>query len=165
MNKKTYAGLNIGSSSILAIFVLLCLITFSTLSLVSANADYRLSLKMSNRLLTYYEANRTAENQLGEIDGILKEVRKKSPEPESYFSSLLEKDLFPADIHTSSGSAGELFIDYSVPLNDSQILNVRLQAQYPDGVRQRSCYSVERWKLETTSEWTPDEKIKVLDPM
>ena len=43
MKKRTQMGLGVGASSILLIFVLLCLTTFATLSLVSAQADARLS--------------------------------------------------------------------------------------------------------------------------
>ena len=42
--EKRSFGLSIGSSSILMVFVVLCLTTFATLSLVSANADYKLDV-------------------------------------------------------------------------------------------------------------------------
>ena len=164
MSKKTFSGLSIGSSSILAIFVLLCLITFSTLSMVSANADYRLSLKMSNRMSAYYEATSIAENKLGEIDGILRKTYQKSSDAKTYYSTLLTSRLFSEDIVLSTGKSGEFYLDYAVPFNDSQELHVRLLATYPDGSQINSCYSIETWKLETIREWTPDEKIKLLDP-
>ena len=49
MNKKRPMAFNIGTSSILIVFVLLCLATFAALSLVSANADYRLSTALAER--------------------------------------------------------------------------------------------------------------------
>ena len=45
MDKKKSFPMNIGLSSILLIFVVLCLVSFSILSIVSANADKKLSLK------------------------------------------------------------------------------------------------------------------------
>ena len=39
MDKKKNFPMNIGLSSILLIFVVLCLVSFSILSIVSANAD------------------------------------------------------------------------------------------------------------------------------
>ena len=39
----------IGSSSLLVTFIILCLVSFATLSIVSANADYKLSGKVLER--------------------------------------------------------------------------------------------------------------------
>ena len=38
--------MNIGSASILLVFVILCLVSFAVLSIVSANADSRLSTRV-----------------------------------------------------------------------------------------------------------------------
>lgn len=56
MKNKYSFGLNIGASSILVIVVILCLVSFAGLSLASANADYQLSKKLSDRTTSYYEA-------------------------------------------------------------------------------------------------------------
>ena len=53
MKKKTRIGLNIGTSSILLVFVLLCMVTFAVLSFVSANADYKLSRSLGDRTAAY----------------------------------------------------------------------------------------------------------------
>lgn len=45
MKNKHQLPIGIGISSILSIFVILCLLTFAVLSLVSANADYKLVKK------------------------------------------------------------------------------------------------------------------------
>ena len=45
MNKQKKEFIHIGFSSILMVFTMLCLVTFATLSLITANSDYRLSLK------------------------------------------------------------------------------------------------------------------------
>lgn len=67
MNKKSY-GINIGFSSILVIFVILCLVSFATLSVVSANADYKLSAKLADRTTAYYTACNKAYEQLATIE-------------------------------------------------------------------------------------------------
>ena len=43
MNKQKKEFIHIGFSSILMVFTMLCLVTFATLSLITANSDYRLS--------------------------------------------------------------------------------------------------------------------------
>ena len=47
MNKQKKGMIHIGFSSILMVFTMLCLVTFATLSLITANSDYRLSLKVA----------------------------------------------------------------------------------------------------------------------
>ena len=42
-SRKKQFGMNIGSASILLVFVILCLVSFAVLSIVSANADSKLS--------------------------------------------------------------------------------------------------------------------------
>ena len=56
MKKKGKHGINIGPASILLIFSVLCLISFATLTLVNAKADYNLSKNLSDRQLAYYDA-------------------------------------------------------------------------------------------------------------
>ena len=68
MSKKDNFPLNIGMSSILLIFVVLCLISFSILSIASANADKKLSQKILNRSIAYYNACNQAEETLKNID-------------------------------------------------------------------------------------------------
>lgn len=55
MNKQKKGFIHIGFSSILMVFTMLCLVTFATLSLITANSDYRLSLKVAEKTTAYYE--------------------------------------------------------------------------------------------------------------
>ena len=52
MNKQKKGFIHIGFSSILMVFTMLCLVTFATLSLITANSDYRLSLKVAEKELS-----------------------------------------------------------------------------------------------------------------
>jgi hypothetical protein len=56
VKKKGKHGINIGTASILLVFSVLCLISFATLTLVNAKADYTLSKNLSDRQLAYYRA-------------------------------------------------------------------------------------------------------------
>lgn len=64
MKNKASMGVNIGTSSILIIVVTLTLICFAGLSLASANADYKLCLKLADRTTAYYEATSKVHEQL-----------------------------------------------------------------------------------------------------
>ena len=62
---------NIGSSSLLVIFLVLCLATFAILSLSSAKSDHTFSERLAAHKQAYYEASEKAETIVGEIDRIL----------------------------------------------------------------------------------------------
>ena len=60
-NKKHPPVVNIGSSSLLVIFLVLCLVTFATLSLSSARSDYNISRRLAERKTESYAASSQAE--------------------------------------------------------------------------------------------------------
>lgn len=125
-------GINIGSASILLIFVILCLISFAVLSIVSANADRRLSSKVLARTAAYYEACNTAEETLARIDETLSTVYAQSADPESYFSIV------------GHGKS------YIIPISDLQILQVSIEILYPD--EGDTYYRINSWQVLTVSE-------------
>ena len=62
---------NIGASSLLVIFLILCLVTFAILTLTSAKSDADFAEKLAHHKTNYYAACNTAENTLDEIDAVL----------------------------------------------------------------------------------------------
>ncbi len=79
---------NVGSSSILLIFVILCLISFATLSIVSANADAKLSRRVVERTTAYYEACNQAQTDIADMDDTLAAVYADSFDEEEYFMAV-----------------------------------------------------------------------------
>ena len=65
--EKKSIGVGIGSSSILVIFVILCLTTFSALSLVSANADLKLTMRTNSAITDCYNADSLDEEKIESI--------------------------------------------------------------------------------------------------
>lgn len=115
--KKRY-GLNIGTSSILIIIVILCLVCFSGLSITSANADYRLSKRLADRTTAYYDACNQAQSSLCMISGALEDLYQESSSKEDYENKIKR-------------SLQDLFI-FSYPINENQILQVSVSPLYPD---------------------------------
>jgi hypothetical protein len=66
----------VGGSSILMIFVILCLTTFGILSFVTANADYKISNKNAETVQNYYKAYAFSQAKLQQIDSALLDARK-----------------------------------------------------------------------------------------
>ena len=72
MDKKLNMSIGIGGPSIIMIFVVLCLTTLAALSLMTANADWKLTLKTAEAITDYYVADNEAEEILASADTSLK---------------------------------------------------------------------------------------------
>lgn len=150
MKKKTQMGLGVGASSILLIFVLLCLTTFATLSLVSAQADARLSEKSAETVRAYYEADARAEELLAEIDETLRSV----PAGEDYLPACA--GLLSGLDGVSASQDGEgLTVSYSVAAGENQQLRVTLTVPPSGG------YRLTGWKTVNTTEWREEEPMSL----
>ena len=124
---------NVGSSSILLIFVILCLVAFATLSIISANADATLSQKVADRTLAYYNTSNQAQRSLAAIDKTLAHVYAISDSESSYFESVgYEKS-------------------YLLPITDLQSLSVTLMFLYPQD-EFGPFYQITSWQVITTGQ-------------
>ena len=93
MNKQKKGFIHIGFSSILMVFTMLCLVTFATLSLITANSDYRLSLKVAEKTTAYYEADTAARNYLQQLDLALADLYANCDDSQTFFEKAA--DLIP----------------------------------------------------------------------
>lgn len=133
LNKKknTFSlGLNIGSSSILLVFVFLCLIFFAALSIISANADNKLSRKILERTTDYYNACNEAEIFLADLDALL---------IENYKNSKTEAEYYAKTGYTKT---------YTIAISDLQSLKVEVDILYPIEDTD-SFYSIKCWQVVT----------------
>lgn len=127
--KRFSAGMNVGSSSILVTFVLLCLVTFAALSFVSANSDYKLTVETGNRITAYYEADNMAEIYLANIDSLLSKHAATCDE-KTYYADI-EKVFADNSNYTITRNGDDILIDYSAKISDIQDLHVTLKVLYP----------------------------------
>jgi hypothetical protein len=131
METKKEFSMNIGLPSIMLIFVVLCLVSFGVLSLVSANADKRLSEKVLTRQAQYYEACNEAQEMLSVVDAQLHTAYAEAADRTEYIS-LIE------GIPTT----------YSYEVGDVQSLEVRLSFLYPEA-EDGDFYQIMEWKVVT----------------
>lgn len=154
MKKKTSRPLlTTGTSTLLLIFVSLCLLTFAVLSLLSARADRNLSRKTAERTSAYYEACNQAEDRLGETDQMLEKFWQETVGEKAYFQAVREafEDMdFDEENHTLS---------FSVPLTDTQVLAITLKLQTPEPGS--TFYTITGWKTVNTAGWTADTRQNV----
>ena len=155
MSKRKYPTINIGSSSMLVVFIILCLVTFSVLSVASANNDRKYSEKIADRTTAYYEASNKAEELLSQIDDKLKQVY------EQYNAGYLSQ---VPDVLTSIDgidTSGFPSVSFSVPINDTQTLSVSLLIQIPEKEGD-TFYTITSWKEISTEVWNGDEPMNLM---
>lgn len=146
MNKKFRGGVNVGTSSVLVSFVLLCMVSFAALTYLSAHSDYTLSQQTAQRTTEYYEANRMAELYMANVEGLLSKNLKSCHNAGDYYSSIpaLFADNDSILVSEEEKKDNPVTISYTVPINDQLMLNVTLKAHYPDD-QDHSLFTIEGW--------------------
>ena len=155
--KKQSSFSSIGITSLVLIFVMLCLLTFSVLSLVTARADLRLSQKNAERTSAYYDAENRANDILLSVISCIEEY-KDSPDASVFYQKLRER----LDGHNGILFTGADSLEYEVLLDKEQLLSVSLEISYEtydDG----SHYRILAWDTVSTHEWESDGSLPLLD--
>lgn len=129
IDPATDFSINPGSTSILLIFVILCLVSFAALNFVSAISDKKLGDKVITRTEDYIDACNEAQILLSGIDTLLQATYNSSADSSSYFETV--------------GTSQSI----TVPVNDSQILYVDIEILYPSAVGD-AFYRITDWYVE-----------------
>lgn len=129
---------NIGLSSLLIVFLILCLTTFALLALSTAKSDDTLSKKLADHRTDYYAASSQAEEILAQIDAILEQKQNQS---------LAGTDFSNIDNTSISINTEENLdvLSYSVPMKNDRILSVKLQITGPE--ESEHYYKILEWKV------------------
>ena len=122
--KESIENLNIGGSSILVIFVLLCLITFATLTLTTALSGYNLSLRAAAASDEYFAADSRAEIILSEMSALIRSSDADINVIENNLTGIVSNAVFE---QTADGTG---IISYYVPISYTRRLDVRLEVDY-----------------------------------
>lgn len=160
MNKRKFPITNIGSVSLLMIFIVLCMVTFAALSLSTAANDYHASKTLADHTTAYYKASDKAEQKLSDIDNILEDCYLSSDNADSYYQ-LVKKQLGITDTTTP------VVYSYQTSISKSQQLSVQLRITYPDGSDMSNhsntgFYQIVSWKTISSENWNADNSIKLI---
>lgn len=162
MERKRGKSVHIGTSSILVIFILLSLVTFASLSFLSARSDYLLSLKMAKRTTDYYEADRRSAYYLANVEGILSKQYALYDNQADYEAALTlmfaDNDAFTIDTTVSPA-----IISYTMAISDTQNLYVELELNYPS-IQDEALYHIITWRTFSTVDWQPDNTLNLMNP-
>lgn len=173
-DKEQSSFVSIGSSSLLIVFLILCLAAFAILSLSSAKSDYSLSERLAEHKSQYYEASSRAEVVLDKIDGILEETAQTSDlsapfqSSEDFLSSsyigsvmgLLDSASIDGTSISCTLQDEGLIVSYKIPAGDKQSLDVELFVT--DCTNSESYYRIQKWQINSTSAWEGDNTLNLM---
>lgn len=139
-DKKSYPVVNIGTASILTVFVILAMVTFATLTYMTARKDARFNQKQLEAVQTRQEAVNQAYEKIAAIDRELAEAYKN----EAY-------EDFIGKIYSFTIASGE-----------DKVLEVSLTC-CPPQENQGGFYRITRFQEVGTKEWNSDDSLNLLD--
>ena len=168
--KNNFPITNIGSVTLMMIFIVLCMVSFAALSLSTAASDYQAAKKSAKHVKEYYQASNEAEETLASIADTLETAYQSSSSTDTYLEQV--RAVYPEGATTSPGDSSTpadasaltledsdngLIISYRVALNKKQALAVSVLVQYED-----SLYRITSWKVVNTTEWKGDNSVKLI---
>ncbi|MEG1583694.1 MAG: hypothetical protein RR361_01420 [Anaerovorax sp.] len=153
--EKNVGGVQIGTSFLVLIFVVLALVAFSVLSLMSALSDHRLTEKNQAAVRDFYVADSVAEEKLAEIDGCIIKAAKMQG-GESAFRAELERLLGKLYDGETGG------VSYGVPMSKNLTLFVELEVLYGhESINENKNYRILRWQEENTGVYEIDDSLPI----
>lgn len=170
-DKKKFPVTNIGTVTLLMIFIVLCMVTFAVLSLSEAARDRGFSQQLADQTSDYYAACSRAENILAQVDAAISETRSSGASGDAYYAALSERlagitgaELTTEGAEVSAGPyGGPVTVSYRVPINDRLLLSVSLEAAGP-GSDAGSNYRIVSWEETQAEEWKGDNSITLIQP-
>ncbi len=162
--KNSYPAVNIGSSFMLVILIILSMVIFAVLSLSGALRDARYIEKKADRTGNYYQANNLAEEKLKEIDQIL----SKTAETEDFYTAGYQEKAISeltklGNITVSAADESDvlILIHYSIPMGETDSLEVTLAANDRQA-KSDGYYYITEWKQVSTQEWNGNSTLPVI---
>ena len=157
---------NIGASSLLVIFLILCLVTFAILTLTSAKSDTDFAAKLAHHKMNYYAACNTAESTLDEIDAILADAWQLSDTDTAAVFTEIETQLTALDSReqlqlSMDFTQSEPTISYAVAIDDKQNLCVTLTLTAAPA-KGEAYYRISQWQVQSSGEWKGDQTLNLM---
>lgn len=152
-NRKTQQEyrVGVGASSILMIFIVLCLTTLGVLSFASARANLTLTNRRQVKVEGYYEALAKSQGMIADIDNALYVAAQDA---DTYEEQVLALESLDEHIAVSS----DLAISIRLPVGENQELRIELQANGPEDAQR---YTIVEHYLINIEDWQPDNSLNV----
>lgn len=147
--------MSIGFSSIIMVFIMICLVTFAALSILTANSDYRLSQKMADKTSAYYQADSTARNMAYQVNQSLTSLYENCADANEFYNDINTEFIItdmPDKVYDFSVNYENEVptISYKVIISDVQTLYVSLEAVYPQN-GDDCLFKIVQWQSKTSN--------------
>ncbi len=150
MNEKQRGGrANIGTSSLILIFIILCLTIFGLLSLSSASSDWKLARKNAESVKGYYKADGQAVEFVAMVEEALSRCSQADDEEEYLRLAKEELGSFCQE------ETGIVQTDIEMPYG--QMLHIELEIDR----QEESGYRILAWKVYHSVDYEIDRSIPV----
>ena len=169
---------NIGASSLLVIFLILCLVTFAILTLTSARSDEQFARRLADHKSDYYTACNTAETYLDAIDERIETAWQtadsKAKDSSGNGRTTAKKPVF-AEITSNLAEWSEQTdvpltmnfdteaptVAFQVAIDDQQNLCVTLTLS-PTVAPGDTYYHISQWQIVSSGEWNGDQTLNLM---
>ena len=157
--EKGYSRFQIGTSFLLVIFVIICLVLLGVLSLSGALRDRGYSDRMAEKSKCYYAAVSKAQHRLGEIDEMLTGLKEGF---EGYGMYLEEVGVIASerDDIVCVREGERLLLSYQEPITDSQSLAVEVEVLDPE--KGEGNYRIVKWQEISENIWEEEGTLPIL---
>lgn len=139
--------INIGTTSLILIFIVLCLSTFGLLSLSNARGDWSLADKNAGAVRGYYEADAKGEAFVRMVDQILQDLKGNGLAGADR-ETVLRKEL--GQYYQTDGS-----VQTDISMDFGQALHIELE------VNEDASYRIRSWNVYNTEDYEIDNSIPV----
>ena len=140
MKKTKYPVMNMGTVSILTIFIILCMVTFAVLTYLNTQKDAAFAGQLAERTSAYYAAVSEANRKIADADAAFRDAWENGE------WEALEPEL-----------------KFSVPIEDGKELQVMLEP-YRSAEESGKYYRILQFQEVATDDWQPDQSLPVLQP-
>ena len=147
--KSSRNKVSIGASSLILIFIVLCMATFGLLSLSSAQGDLKLARRNADAVKGYYEADNKGQQWLKGVDEVLMEEMGKGQD--STQCSLDIKDRLGELYDRETG-----LISTDIPMDRGQSLRIELVLMCGE-----KHYDIKSWYVYASDEYEIDNSMPV----
>jgi len=139
--------MNIGASSLLVIFLTLCIAVFAVLSLSGAKSDYSFSLKTAEYKTAYYTACNKSEEVIAAVDAGLSDIASSCSGKDSFYqkaSAELKTKFNETDLTVHSQNEIPT-VSWKIQINDTQYLYTEIMLQWTSD--KKDLYSIKKWQV------------------
>lgn len=157
-NRKNISFTNFGFSTILLAFVMICIVTISAISLLTANSDYNLSKKVAEKNTAYYQAEVIAYEKLAKIDTILATSHQKAASESAYYTYAKQA---LSDYGTYRETSAKHYVSYEIVISEGHTLQIELELNYPDHPND-TFYRIKKWQSVYETTMHEDETLNLM---